>query len=99
MASTPSIAASGLHTAQTRLNASAHNIANLDTAGFHRQEVRQTEQAGGGVSSSLTRSSVTGAALETDVVAQLQAQNVFLVNLEVFKTNNRLAGALLDKTA
>ncbi|OGB28682.1 MAG: hypothetical protein A3F78_16075 [Burkholderiales bacterium RIFCSPLOWO2_12_FULL_61_40] len=99
MASTSSIAASGMHTAQTRLNSTAHNIANVSTDGFRRQEVTSTEQPGGGAAPALNRSSVVGAALETDVVTQLQAKNAFLANLAVFKTSNQMAGALLDKTA
>ncbi len=46
---TASIALSGMQTAQTQLRASAHNVANLATDGFSRQEVRQTPQSGGGV--------------------------------------------------
>lgn len=99
MTSTASIALSGMQTAFTRLNSTAHNIANVSTDGFRRHEVVSTEQPGGGVAPSLTRSSVAGAALETDVVAQLQAKNAFLANLAVFKTSNQMAGALLDKTA
>jgi hypothetical protein len=33
------------------------------------------------------------------VVSQLQAKNAFLANLSVFKTSNKMAGALMDKTA
>jgi hypothetical protein len=32
-------------------------------------------------------------------VAQLQAKNAYLANLSVFRTADRMAGALLDKTA
>jgi len=99
MASISSIALSGMHAAQTQLDVSAHNVANLSTEGFKRQEVVQTEQAGGGVSAAVTRSPMQGASLETDVVSQLQAKNAFLANLAVFKTSNAMAGALLDKTA
>ena len=85
--------------AQTRLNSSAHNVANLETSPFRRQEVSQTELKGGGVSTTLRKSTSEGAALETDMVAQLQAKNAFLANLAVFKTGNQMAGALLDTTA
>jgi len=37
--------------------------------------------------------------MESDVVAQLQAQNSFLANLNVFKTQDRLLGAVLDTQA
>jgi flagellar basal body rod protein FlgG len=99
MSSVSSIALSGMNAAQTQLNASAHNVANLSTDGFHRQEVVPTETQGGGVATTLTRSSAEGPALETDVVAQLQAKNAFLANLRVFQTASAMTGALLDKTA
>lgn len=95
---TSSIAVSGMNTAQVRLNTSAHNIANQNTDGFRRQEVTQTEQVGGGVAPEVSRASAQGAALETDVVAQLQAKNAFLTNLAVFQTSQKMTGALLDKT-
>lgn len=99
MTAISSIAVSGMNAAQTHLNSSAHNIANLGTEGFRRQEVLQSEQTGGGVAASLTRAATEGPALEADVVEQLQAKNSFLANLAVFKTSNKMAGALLDKTA
>jgi flagellar hook-associated protein FlgK len=97
MASITSIALSGLNAAQTQLNASAHNIANLGTAGFKRQEVNQTAQPQGGVQATVGKSDTQGNALVTDVVTQLQAKNAFLANLAVFKTQDKMAGALLDQ--
>jgi flagellar hook protein FlgE len=99
MNSVSSIALSGLNAAQTSLNATAHNVANLSTEGFHRQEVQQTEASGGGVKTSIRRSPVEGEALESDVVSQLQAKHAFMANLAVFKTSNKMAGALLDTKA
>ena len=99
MASVASISLSGMNAAQTRLDSSAHNVANTETTPFRRQEVIQTEQKDGGVSTSLGKSEVEGSALETDMVAQLQAKNAFLANLAVFKTSNQMAGALLDQKA
>lgn len=40
-----------------------------------------------------------GHALETDLVGQLAAKSHFLANLAVFKTNDRMMGALLDATS
>ena len=88
-----------MNAAQTRLDSSAHNIANVETKGFKRQEVNQVEQKDGGVAASVNTSSVEGAALETDMIAQLQAKNAFLANLAVFKTSNQMSGALLDQRA
>jgi len=99
MASISSITLSGMNAAQTRLDTAAHNIANVETKAFHRQEVVQTEQQEGGVSTSLAHSAVEGSALEADLVAQLQAKNAFLLNVTVFKTSNQMAGTLLDTSA
>lgn len=99
MTSISFIALSGMNAAQTTLNSSAHNVANMNTSGFRRQEVVQSAQAGGGVSTTLTTASAVGSSLETDVVTQLQAKNSFLASLAVFKTSDKMAGALLDMTA
>ena len=88
-----------MNAAQTQLQVSAHNVANLATSGFRRQEVVQTAQVGGGVATQTLQAEVAGSSLEADVVAQLQAKNSFLANLAVFKTNNTLMGALLDRKA
>eukprot|EP01030_Chromulinospumella_sphaerica_P024702 gene24702-24800_t len=81
------------------MNASAHNVANLATEDFKRQEAVQTEQSGGGVSTRVREAGTSGNALEQDVVTQLQAKNSFIANLAVFKTQDKMAGALLDTQA
>ena len=99
MTSISSIALSGMNAAQSTLNSSAHNIANVNTSGFQRQEVAQSAQSGGGVSTTLTTATDIGSSMEADVVAQLQAKNSFLANLAVFKTSDKMAGALLNLKA
>lgn len=99
MATMSNIALSGMRAAQMQLNASASNVANGSTPDYRREEVQQTPQSGGGVQTQTTRAVVTGPALETDVVNQLQAKNSFLANLAVFRTGNRMAGALLNEKA
>ena len=94
-----SIASSGMQAAQTVMRTSANNVANANTAGFQRQEVQQTAQAQGGVEVTVKASDEKKASMEADVVAQLQAKNAFLANLKVFKTNDAMAGALLDSKA
>jgi flagellar hook protein FlgE len=88
-----------MNAAQTQLRASAHNVANLATDGFRRQQVQQTPQPGGGVEATITRADNSGPDLVQDVVTQLQAKNAFLANLSVFKTSDKMAGALLDMQA
>ncbi len=97
--STASIALSGMQAAQTQLHASAHNVANLATAGFRRQEVQQTQLPGGGVSAEISRAETAGQDLAKDVVTQLAAKNAFLANLAVFRTSAKMAGVLLDERA
>ncbi|MBC7682344.1 MAG: flagellar basal body rod protein [Ferruginibacter sp.] len=96
---TSSIAYSGLQAAQTRLQVSAHNVANSQTDGFRPLQVYQSTQSGGGVSTQVERSSQPGTALEADVIAQLQAKNAFLANLSVFKTHHAMLGTLLNAQA
>jgi flagellar basal body rod protein FlgG len=93
---TSAIALSGLAAAQLGLQVSAHNIANLNTAGFKRQQAVQSADAAGGVSTSLRQATQPGNALEADVVGQLEAKNAFLANLAVFRAQDRMAGSLLD---
>jgi flagellar hook protein FlgE len=97
--STSSMAISGLQAAQTRLQVSAHNVANSQTEGYQSLQVEQSTQAGGGVGTQVTRSSQPSAGLEGDVVAQLQAKNAFLANLNVFKTQDAVLGTLLNTQA
>lgn len=97
MANITATALSGMNAAQTRLNVAAHNVANLNTEGFTRQQVSQTTQPDGGVTSTVSNVSTPGPALEADLIAQLQAKNAFLANLAVFKTQDKIAGALLNE--
>ena len=96
MMSTSAIALSGMNAAQTSLQASAHNIANLGTDGFRRERVVQSTSASGGVETSVSQLAQAGNSLETDVVDELQAKNSFLANLAVFTTSDRMTGSLLD---
>jgi len=97
MTNLTSIALSGMSAAQAQLQVAAHNVANLNTEGFRRQQLSQSAQAGGGVTTLVTEANTPGAALEADLVAQLQAKNAFLANLAVFKTQDKMAGTLLDQ--
>lgn len=89
-------ALSGMSAAQSTLHASAHNVANLGTTPFRRQQVVLAAQAQGGVSAAWRPLPQAGHALEADLVTQLQAKNAFLANLSVFRAQDRMAGSLLD---
>lgn len=96
MSALSAISLSGMQAAQSALDASAHNIANLATGGFRRAQADQATLASGGVSTTLTQATQAGHAMETDMVDQLVAKNAFLANLAVFKTGDQMLGALLD---
>lgn len=87
---------SGMRIAQAALDASAHNIANLATPGFHRAGVVVADTAAGGATASPTRAAQARHAVASDMVDQLVAKNLFLANLAVFKTSDQLLGTLLD---
>lgn len=93
-----SIAQSGMQAAQQRLHASAHNVANQNTADFRRQEVRQQALEQGGVQAE-TQRTAEAVALEKDAVEQVSASYAYLANLQVLRTNDRMQGALLDEHA
>jgi flagellar basal body rod protein FlgC len=91
-----SIAVSGMSAAQLAMQASAHNIANQNSAHFRRQQVVQAAQPSGGTSAAVTQAQQPGGAIETDLVALLEAKNAFLANLAVFRAGERTSGSLLD---
>ena len=86
-----------MHAAQAALDVSANNIANLGTQGFKRQQLLQQSQPEGGVSTSITQTSIPGNAPDVDLVDQLQAKNAFLANLRVFETSSQMTGTLVDQ--
>jgi len=96
MSSLSAISLSGMSAAQTALDASAHNIANLATGDFRRAQVAQASASSGGVTTSLTQASERGTAVEADMVGQIVAKNAFLANLAVFKTSDKMLGTFLD---
>lgn len=87
-----------MRAAQSALDASAHNIANLSTPGFRREQVVHSGMADGGVKASLTQAAHAGHAIESDMMGQLAAKNQFLANLAIFKTHDQMMGAILDAT-
>lgn len=99
MSSISSTALSGLNAATLQLQSSAHNIANLQTPGFRRQQVLQQAEPGGGVSASVSRSDVPGEALAEDVVNQMQASLVYRANVQTLRVQRDLLGTLLDVQA
>ena len=93
------ISLSGMKAAHISLHASAHNMANLSTPGFRRDQVMQASEPSGGVATSLSQASQTGPAMEVDIVDQLRAKKQFLASLTMFRTNDQVLGTLLNFTS
>ena len=100
MSSLLPIASSGLQAAQLRLHGSAHNVANLNTPNFRRQQVeQQAAPPPGGVQAQSIQAQRPGVALEAEAVEQIAAAYAFKANLLVLRTADDMAGALLDVRA
>ena len=102
--STASTGLSGMRAAQLRLDTSAHNVANVQTPGFRRQQVAQTAQPdSGGVMAQVAREPATQAQgadgfdrLAEDMVDQRMSLYSFTANLRTVQTQDAMLGALLD---
>ena len=106
-----SIAYTGLQAANTRLQVSAHNVANSNTDGFDPQRVDQVDLRTGGVRAQVSQpdrgnpiymrdGSITEASntdLVTETVDQMQASNAFKANLAALRTSDEMVGSLLDR--
>lgn len=100
MASIASIGSSGMQAAQLRLDASANNIANINTPGYRRQVVVQEEAVGSaGVRASVDRQVQEGVTPEQEAVEQMSATYAFKANLQTVKVASNLTGLLLDERA
>jgi flagellar hook protein FlgE len=103
-ASANAIGLSGLRAAQTRLDTSAHNVANAQTPGFQRHHVQQTALPGaGGVQTQVLREDTVQpgdlSTLAQDLVEQRMATYSFAANLKTIETEDRLLGSLLSTRA
>jgi flagellar hook protein FlgE len=94
-----SIALSGMRAATARMDVAGHNIANAATTAFHRQQVVQQSQPGGGVSTRLTQATVPGSSLAADLVDQKVALYSFKANLRSVQVEHEMLGSLLDVRA
>ncbi len=92
-------AASGLQSAQTRMAAAANNIANAQTLGYRRDQVRATAEASGGVRTQADKVPQPGADLTADLVEQKSAAYAFEANLRTLKTTQTVVGSLLSARA
>jgi flagellar basal-body rod protein FlgC len=95
-----SVALSGVAAAATRMRNSAHNIANLQTNGFHPHETVLEEQEGGGVKA-VTRADPQseGTSLGKEFIEQQQAREQFEASLRVIEQAAQLTAAFLGMPA
>lgn len=93
---------SGMQAATTRLDVSAHNIANAQTPDFRREVVQQQTLGTGlaqeqpGVVTTIGKSEEIGADLAADLVEQMQASYSYKANLRSIRTQDEMMGSLLD---
>ena len=100
MSSISSIASSGLQAAQLRLDASAHNVANMNTPTFRRQSMAlQAQPEQGGVRASVQHEPQESIALKQEAVEQISTTYTFKTNLQTLQTEDRMLGALLNTQA
>lgn len=90
-------ALSGMRSAGTRIAASAHNLANLQTENFQPQRVNQTSRASGGSEARVQESgSAARVSIAQEVVAQIQAKTQYTGSLRVLDVGSEMRGQLLD---
>ena len=101
MPSLSSIGNSGLQAALLRLDASANNVANMNTPNYRRQVVQQEAAAdSAGVLATVQRQQeAEGVALEKEAVEQISATYAFKANLQTIKAQDEMMGSLLNVKA
>ena len=102
------IALSGMQAAQAQLNATATNVANLNTPGYKAQGVDRVDISGGGVAVGGTSYSPTprpaqpdgtpgsNVDLGSEMLNLTRAQLLYSANAAVVRVGQRMTGALLD---
>ncbi|MCP4905787.1 MAG: flagellar basal body rod protein [bacterium] len=90
-------ALSGMQSAQTRVAASAHNVATFLTEDFRPQRVAQTSQPGGSSRVRVQQSSDPApVSFARGVVGQIQASTQYSASARVFQVGAEMRGQLLD---
>ena len=103
-----SVAASGLNAASAQLNATANNIANLDTPKYQAQRVDLVELSTGGVAvGGITRDTTprtpgldgqsgSNVDLAHEAVDLIREKALYSANAAVIRTADQMYGSLLD---
>ncbi len=98
--SADAVGLSGMRAAQRRLDAHAHNVANVQTPDFRRQVTVQTARPdAGGVDAQIARepdASPPFDRLAEDLVGARMSLYSFAANLRTVQAHDRMLGTLLD---
>lgn len=103
---------SGMRAAQSALDVSSHNIANMNTQGFKPQQIVQSENSTGGVSTAVRapaaksidtagkpEAAASGTDAATEMVNSLQFRATFDLNAKMVKTADEMLGTLVNTKA
>jgi flagellar hook protein FlgE len=90
---------SGMQAASLLVDAIGHNVANVDTAGFHAQGVGQATTASGGVAASVTTAAGEGVDLAEQVARLISASIAYDANARVAQTQDEVARSAVDVLA
>ncbi len=94
------IALSGMRSAELRLAASAHNVANLATSSFRPLRATQVSLSGGGSAAQVRQeASPREVDLAREIVDQMTASLQFDASLRVIDVTARMRGSLVDLLA
>ncbi len=90
----------GIGVATRRIEASAHNVANLNTQDFRPLEVRQAVDAAGHPQATTARpDEPRDVDLAREIAGQVQARTSFQASLRTIETGLEMRGQLLDLLA
>ncbi len=93
---------SGIQTVIKRQEATAQNIANVNTPGFESYSINQTEMQPSGVRVASTKRTLnpepdtSNTDLGLEMTKMLQNKNELAANVKVARVQNDMTGALLD---
>jgi flagellar hook protein FlgE len=90
---------SGMQAASLLVDTIGHDVANLDTPGFHAQGVAQATTASGGVSASVATAAGEGVDLAEQVGRLITASIAYDANARVQETQDAVARAAVDIVA
>jgi len=95
MTDATSIASSALDAYTTKIEVTAHNVANTNTENFKPSQVTQQETQSGGVNAAV-RPTDDQVDISREAVEMLSTVNGYKANLQVIKTDTEMTQSMLD---